>query len=195
MDSDAVVFDLGDVLVTYDPLAHLRTRFPEPLATRIYGAVYGSSHWLEMDRGVLAAEEIFARMAMDAPDMAGWIRPALATYPDILQPIPESVAYLSRLKEAGYRLYVLSNVSAEFFSGIRARNSFFELFDGLLISGEERVIKPDPAIYLLLFHRFGLMPARTLFVDDRVENIKTAMELGMQGMVFTGAEQLETLLV
>jgi 2-haloacid dehalogenase len=147
-----------------------------------------------MDRGVLTEQEVIARMARDAPDVAGWIRPALAIYDDLVRPIEASVAYLPRLKAAGYRLYALSNYGAERFARARAAYDFFALFDGLLISGEERVLKPDPAIYLLLMHRFGLTPARTLFIDDRAENIRGAGALGIQGMVFQRPEQFETLL-
>ncbi len=192
-DLDAIVFDVGNVLLRYDPLACLSERFPAQ-ASRINEAIFQSPHWAEIDRSVMTDEEIFARMVKEAPDMAEWIEPAIASYPDMIHPIRETIDLLPRLKEAGYKLYVLSNFGADYFARTRARFSFFDQFDGLLISGEERVLKPDAAIYLLLIHRFGLNPSRTLFLDDKQENIDGAEAVGLRGLCFERAEQLAGLL-
>lgn len=192
-DVDAIVFDLGRVLLTFEPLAHLKTLYPAPLAERMNAAIYSSPHWAEVDRGVLTMDEVVARILRDAPDMAEYIQPVLAEYLHFLWPIQENVELLPKLKEAGYRLYVLSNFGAEFFAATRARIPFLEEFDGLMISGEVRLLKPDPAIYLLLLHKFGLDPARTLFVDDRPENIEGARAVGIRGIRYERREQLDEL--
>jgi len=192
-DIDAIVFDLGRVLLTFDPLPHLQKLYPAALAERMNEAVYASRHWAEVDRGVLTMEEVVARILRDAPDMAEWIQPALDSYFDMIRPIPENVALLPKLKKAGYRLYVLSNFGESFFARTRACNPFLEQFDGLLISGEARILKPDVAIYLLLLHKFRLDPARTLFVDDRRDNIDGARAVGIRGICYSYHEQLEEL--
>lgn len=193
VDLDAIVFDIGNVLLRYDPYACLIKKFPQQ-AARINEAVFMSPHWAEIDRSVLTDEEIFARMIKDAPDMAEWIGPAIEVYPDMIHPMQETIDLLPALKEAGYKLYVLSNYGAEYFARTRVRFPFFDLFDGLLISGEHRVLKPDAAIYLLLLHRFGLEPSRTLFLDDKQENIDGAAAVGMRGLRFERIEQLTALL-
>jgi len=191
-DIDAIVFDLGQVLLTFNPQAHFRKLYPQPLADKIVAATYASRHWAEADRGVLTMDEVVARITKDAPDMAEWIPQALAEYGNLVQPMQENIALLPRLREAGYRLYVLSNYGAGPFEEIRARNPFLdECFDGLLISGQVRVLKPDTAIYLLLLHTFGLQPTRTLFVDDRQENIDAAMALGIRGICYSPDYELE----
>lgn len=193
-DIDAVVFDLGRVLLSFEPLAHLMTLFPAPLAERMNATIYSSPHWLEVDRGVLTMDEVVARILRDAPDMAEWIEPVLAEYLHFIMPIRENVALLPAFKQAGYRLYVLSNFGADYFAQARARIPFLEEFDGLLISGQERLVKPDPAIYLLLLHRFGLEPARTLFIDDKQENIDGARAVGIRGLRYERHEQIAALL-
>ncbi|MCL2811791.1 MAG: HAD family phosphatase [Clostridia bacterium] len=184
-DIDAIVFDLGGVLLTYDPRAYFRKLYPEPLAERIDGAIFSSPHWVEMDRSVLTMDEVLARIRKDAPDMDEWIPKALAEYYNLIQPIAENIALLPRLRAAGYRLYVLSNFGDDHFERIRARYSFLdECFDGLLISGKVQLLKPDTAIYLLLLHTFGLDAPRTLFIDDRQENVDAAQALGIRGMCY-----------
>jgi len=189
-DIDNLVFDLGNVLFTFQPLDWLKKIYPEPLAKQVNAAVFDSPHWAEVDRGVLTMDEVIARMLFDAPDMAEWITPAISEYLNMVQPIPENVALLPRLKSSGYRLYVLSNFGAAFFAETRACNPFLEqCFDGLLISGEVHIVKPETAIYLLLAHTFHLDPARTLFIDDRQENIDSARSVGIRGMCYTRHEQ------
>jgi len=193
-DTDNLVFDLGEVLVTFNPLAYFKKLYPLPLAERIAAATYTSRHWPEVDRSVLTMDEVVARMRADAPDMAEWIQPALAEYHNLVQPIPENVALLPRLRNAGYRLYALSNFGADYFAEVRARHSFLdEYLDGLLISGHVHVLKPDTAIYLLLLHTFGLDPARTLFVDDRQENVDAARAVGIRGIRHAPGEPLDAL--
>jgi len=193
-DIDNLVFDLGEVLLTFNPLEHLKKLFPEPLAERINAATYASPHWVEVDRSVLTMDEVVARIRKDAPDMVEWIPRALAEYHNIVRPIAENIAVLPRLRDAGYRLYALSNFGVGYFEEVRANNPFLDqCFDGLLISGQVHVLKPDAAIYLLLLHNFGLEPARTLFVDDRQENIDAAQAVGIRGMRYARERRLDEL--
>ena len=192
-DLDAVVFDVGNVLLAFDTVGYLRRTVGEPEASRIQRGIFESPHWIELDRGVLTLAEIGARMVADAPEMAAWVAHIPRMHQEVIAEMTDSTAYLPRLKEAGYALYVLSNFGGALFAETRARYDFFSLFDGQLISGDEQIVKPEPHIYRELLARFALDPARTLFIDDRPENIEAALALGMQGMVFTHASQLDTL--
>src|SRR4029450_13491570 len=109
--------------------------------------------------------------------------------------IPGTVEVLAELRGAGVPLYALTNWSAETFAITRGRFAFLEWFDGLLVSGEERVTKPDPAIFQLLLDRFGLDPTATVFVDDSEANVAAARRLGFDAIRITGHEELRRELV
>jgi len=97
---------------------------------------------------------------------------------------------LSSLKEQGYKLYGLSNWCDETFSQVKDLYAIFRLLDGMVISGFEKICKPDHRIYQILFDRYGLDPSESVFVDDRQDNIDAALELGMGGILFKNAAQL-----
>jgi 2-haloacid dehalogenase len=103
---------------------------------------------------------------------------------------PDTVAVLAQLRAAGVPLYALTNWSAETFALTRPRFEFLDWFDGLLVSGEERITKPDPAIFQLLLDRFGLDPETTVSVDDSPANVAAARRLGIDAIRFTGPDQL-----
>ena len=96
--------------------------------------------------------------------------------------MPELVQSLS---DAGVPLYIISNFGAELWSRFRPTQPIFDLFDGIVISGEEKMAKPDPTIYQLTLDRYGLDPAQTLFLDDRADNIVACESVGIAGHVFT----------
>ena len=104
--------------------------------------------------------------------------------------IPETVELLAGLRAAGTPLYALTNWSAETFVIARERFAFLSWFDGVLVSGEERLIKPDPRFFRLLLERFGLDPEATFYVDDSEPNVAAARELGLDAVRFTGPERL-----
>ena len=102
---------------------------------------------------------------------------------DLQEPVKPTERLVGDLKAAGYRLYVLSNMSREFIDFLR-RFPVYGLFDGEVVSCEEGVVKPEPEIYRRLLGRYGLDPAQTLFIDDRPANIAAAAALGIRGQLF-----------
>jgi len=110
-------------------------------------------------------------------------------------PIHESVDILMDLKRKSYPLYALSNWNDEKFRVALKKFPFLNLFDGYVVSGFEKLAKPDPAIYKVLLERFDLNPRETLFIDDRPENVAAARNLGMEAVRFTSPYDLETDLV
>ena len=105
-------------------------------------------------------------------------------------PIEGSVQILKELKEKGYRLYAISNWNAELYQQTIDDYPFLQWFDGKLISGEEKLIKPGEKIFQLLLQRFQINPSQALFIDDNKENITTAKKLGISSIQFTNAEAL-----
>lgn len=97
---------------------------------------------------------------------------------------------LSELKTAGHRVLALTNFSSETFPLAQRKYPFLQVFEGIVVSGEEGLIKPDPAIYELLFARYAVDPKRSVFIDDSAANIATARQLGMQAIHFTGPQML-----
>ncbi|WP_336884801.1 HAD-IA family hydrolase [Frateuria defendens] len=110
--------------------------------------------------------------------------------------IEATVGVLRDLREAGRcRLIALTNWSAETFPVALERYDFLHWFEGIVVSGAERLAKPDPAIYRLLCERHGVVPARALFTDDAPRNIEAARALGMHAVPFTGADALREALI
>jgi 2-haloacid dehalogenase len=103
---------------------------------------------------------------------------------------PESLALLFDLQKAGYATYGLSNWSAETFPLTKKAHPFFNSLTGIVISGEEKVRKPDPKIYRILLERYGLLPQESVFIDDRQENLDEAKRLGIHGILFQTAQQV-----
>lgn len=109
----------------------------------------------------------------------------------ITGPVTGMIALVEALDAAGVPLFAITNFSAEFWPPFRAREAaLFDRFRGIVVSGEERLVKPDPAIYALALDRFGLAPGEGLFVDDRDDNVAAAEAAGLFGHHFTDAARL-----
>jgi 2-haloacid dehalogenase len=192
----AVLIDLGGVVVDWNPRHLYRRIFAEEQAMEEFLATICTQDWNEeQDRGRPFAEGV-QLLVERHPHLAEEIRAYDARWPEMLKgPTEDSVALLEELRARGVALFALTNWSAEKFSVGRARFPFFEWFAGIVVSGEERVKKPDPRIFKLAIGRFGLDPAATLFVDDTAPNVAAAAGLGFRTHHFTGASGLRAALV
>ena len=196
MATKAVVFDLGGVLIDWDPRHLYRKLLADEAAVEEFLATVCTPEWnAELDRGRPFAEGV-AELVERHPEHAAAIAAYHERWPEMVAgDIPGTVEVLAELRAAGVALYALTNWSAETFAITRGRFEFLEWFDGLLVSGEERVTKPDPAIFQLLLDRFGLDPTATVFVDDSEANVAAARRLGFDAIRFTGHEELRRELV
>lgn len=179
--ADAVVFDVGNVLLAFDPPFLAARSFPgdEALQRAVIRRTTATPYWSMLDRGTLSLAT--APEAMCAAEPA--LKPAVAKFMREwidLPPIPEGVAALAKVRAMGKRTYVLSNFELEAFAHVEAANPFFRGFDGMVVSSREGLLKPDPAIFRLAEARFGLDPARTLFIDDSTANVEAALNRGWQ---------------
>lgn len=192
MEMDAVIFDLGNVMLDYDPRRFMtELKIDAALHDRIAAALFDHENWLEIDRGTMTDAELTeAAVALD-PGVGDEIRYYMANWADHFHAIPENVATFEKVKATGTKTYVLSNFSKDTLAKMEARYPFLTEFDGRIISYEHKLIKPDPAIYHLLIETFDLNPARSVFIDDLEVNIQAALAEGLNGIYHAAATPLE----
>jgi len=176
-----IIFDLGNVLLNFKPKEFLlRFTHDKEYIDQFISKVTRSKTWLELDRGTNSLENARTIFLSEYPDEKEIIELFFDQWMDMLTPIEENVKILKEVKELGYRTYILSNYIIEAFSYISSKYSFLSLFDGQIISGVEKVIKPEKAIYELLLSRYKLAPEESLFIDDVLFFLKPAKKLGMK---------------
>ncbi|MBN1449966.1 MAG: HAD family phosphatase [Anaerolineales bacterium] len=188
----AIIFDFGGVLLEWDPHALYRRFIDQPQQIDQFLAEVGFATWnAEQDRGRPFAEGI-AALSSQFPHHAHLIRAYYDHWEDsIVGPISGTVDILRKLKLAGYPLYGLSNWSAETFPRACKQYTFFDLLDDIVLSGDVKMLKPDPAIFNLLLHRIGYPAHNCLLIDDSQPNIATANSLGFNTIHFKSPVQLQ----
>lgn len=190
---DAVVFDLGGVLIDWDPRRLYRALFDgdEDKVTWFLDSICTAEWNDRQDAGRSLAEATAERTRL-FPD---W-REAIAAYYGrwiemIVGRVPGTSAILERLKAQGTRVFALSNWSAETFPRVRDDYPELRLFERTFLSGEHRVTKPDPRFFQIALSAIELPASRIAFIDDKPVNVLAAQKLGMHGLHFTGAAALE----
>jgi len=187
-----VVFDLGGVLLQWNPRFLYRKLFPgDEEGMENFLATVCTQEWNErQDAGRPFAAAIGELVATHA-DKAHLIEAFRARFDEMIPaPIDGSVEILRELSRASVPLYALTNFSAETFPAQRGRFPFLSTFAGIVVSGEEGVIKPDPGIFRILLERYAIAPEHAVFIDDNAANAAAATELGMHGIHFRSPRQL-----
>jgi 2-haloacid dehalogenase len=193
---DTVVFDVGNVLIRWDPRFLYRKLIPDPAGMERFLAEVCTEAWnLEQDRG-RPWEEAVAELLPRFPGQEDLIRAYTDRWEEMVPgEVPGTVAVLEELRAAGVPLHAVTNFSTEKFALSQARFPFLRGFRDVVVSGEERLIKPDPAIYRRLLDRNGLDAARCLFIDDSEKNVRGAEAVGMRAHHFRDAPTLRAALV
>jgi 2-haloacid dehalogenase len=189
---DVVIFDFGGVLLDWNPRYLYRKLFgDDEVAMERFLAEVCTSEWnLRQDGGRPWAEAV-AELSAQHPTHAELIRAYHERWEDMLRgPIDGSVTILGELKQAGRPLYGLTNWSHETFPIARMRYPFFAWFDGIVVSGVERMTKPDPRLYACLLERYRIDADRAVFIDDNQHNVAAAVALGLGGIHFRSPAQL-----
>lgn len=183
-----VVFDMGGVLLKWEPEVYARNVTDDDGDARlVLRALFQSSAWTLADAGVFGPETVLMEACHALPGrLHGAAAEALRRFPSMQAVIPEVNELGRRLKERGYGVFILSNVSSRFRSEFAPRIPLYDVADGALVSAEEHMMKPDPIIFLRFCERFGVEPASCLFVDDTAVNCVGAERAGMHAFHFTG---------
>lgn len=185
-----IVFDLGNVLIRFEPRKYLLNFCEGEVLERVYKVIFESHEWRMLDRGTITEEEAIERFCRVSEEDSHIIKKAMNNWHDILVPIDDTVKILKKLKEKGFKLYVLSNYHKKAFEWTIKKNEFFNLFDGMVISCDINFIKPERQIYEHLLNKFNLDPKETIFIDDLDENLEGAKELGINTIKFNDARRL-----
>ncbi len=189
--ADAVVFDLGGVLIDWDPRYLYRKLFAEPAEMETFLARICTSDWHRAHDLGADITESCRRLAALHPGYAAEIMAWAERGEEMVAgQFDAAVTVLSDLKAAGVRCYALSNMEPDLFAVRQARFPFLEWFDGHVISGIEGVAKPDRRIFEILLRRHGLEPPATVFADDSAANVEAARELGIVALRYTSVGQL-----
>ena len=182
---NAVIFDLGNVLIPFNPRWLFRKMLPDEASIEQFFAETGFEEWnLGMDAGRPFAEGIAAHSARFPHHRTLFEAFFHRWHETVGEPIAESVEMLRSLRENGVRTFALTNFSAETYPLAVARFPFLNDFDGTVVSGEEGVVKPDPGIYQRRLRRYSIPAERAVFIDDRLENVEAARRLGLHGIHF-----------
>jgi len=188
----AIIFDFGNVLVKWDAHALYKRFFSNPEAVDSFLREIRFPEWNAHQDAGRSFKEGIRELSAQFPQYAELIQ-AYDTYwiESVTEVYDGTVEIVRSLKQAGWPLYLLSNFSAEKFLLIQQRYDFLQLFDDMIISGEHKLIKPDPAIYQLTLNRIKRQAGECLFIDDSLPNIETARKLGFHTIHFQSPEQLE----
>jgi 2-haloacid dehalogenase len=189
----AVVFDLGAVLVDWNPEYLYAKLIPDEKERRRFLNEVCTLEWnYSMDAG-LSVRESVAALAAEHPDQADLINAWWDRWPEMLgEEIPGTRSVAEQISRSGMPLYALTNWSSETWPlGLAGFPFLGELFDGIVVSGDEGVAKPDPRLFQILNDRYALEPPTTVFIDDSPTNVAAAAELGYRAHRFTDADRLE----
>ena len=188
---EVVIFDLGGVLIDWDPRHLYRKLIDDAGEMERFLATVCTRDWNERQDAGRSFAEAVAELSARHPDQAHLIEAYWRRWPEMIAgAMDDSVAILRELKGGGVRLLALSNWSAETWPHARDRFEFLTWFDGLVISGLEGVTKPQPEIYDLLLERFQVRAEGALFIDDAEANVEAARRRGLSAVVFEGAVPL-----
>jgi len=187
---DTIIFDFGGVLVDWNPLYVYRDYFRDDEKMEWFLENICTDSWnMEQDRG-RSLKEATELLVEQFPEWETEIRMYYGEWETMLKDaIPETVEILLELKKK-YKMYGLTNWSAETFPIAWDRFEFFQVFEGILVSGEEKLIKPDKKIFERMMEKFHLKPENCLFIDDNLKNVEASRAFGIETIHFKNPDDL-----
>lgn len=189
---NTIIFDLGAVLIDWNPEHLYRKIFSDEAEMRRFLAEICTPEWNEEQDAGRTIKEATELLVGQFPEHEENIRAFYGRWDEMLGgPIQGTVDIFRKLKDSGrYSIYALSNWSVETFGIAQQRFEYLQWFDGLVISGEEKTRKPFPEFYQILFDRYNVRPEEALFIDDNYRNIEAARRLGLPSIHFKSPGQL-----
>ena len=180
----AVIFDLGNVVLDWNVDTILMSLdFETELRERIRAELFDHQRWIDLDHGKTSEDDVIAEICARTGVAAEFIEAALQAAKHSLLPIEETLLLMQELVERGIDMLCLSNMSRETWAHVQ-QYEFMDWFRGIVISGIEVRMKPNPDVFLLLLERFELDAQNCLFIDDSLANIETARNLGIDAYHF-----------
>jgi 2-haloacid dehalogenase len=194
---DTIIFDLGGVLIDWNPEYLYRKIFTDEAEMRYFLKEVATPHWNEEQDGGRPIAEATEMLIKEHPKYEAEIRAFYGRWTEMLGGvIPETLEILETLLEKGeHRIYALTNWSHETFPIALERYAFLKRFHGVLVSGVEKLKKPDPKIYQLILSRYNIDPQQALFIDDNLRNVHAAEALGIHAIHFRSPQQLKQYLM
>jgi 2-haloacid dehalogenase len=190
---NTIIFDLGAVLIDWNPHYMYRTLFSDEQEMKNFLAEICTSDWNEEQDAGRALQEGTDILVARFPEHEANIRAFYGRWNEMLgEPFHGTVELLKQLKASGkYKIYALTNWSAETFPVALERYDFLSWFDGIVVSGTEKMRKPAPEFYQILLDRYQVEANEALFIDDNYRNILAAEKMGIKSIHFTSSEHLE----
>lgn len=189
---DAIIFDLGGVLINWDPRYVYRSIFKSEEEVEWFLENVTTSEWNEEQDAGYPLHKATENLIAKHPEWEAEIKAYYGRWLEMLgNEIHETVEIFRQLKQSGkYKLYALTNWSAELFPHAREKFEFLKWFDGIVVSGEEKTRKPFAEFYKIVLDRYDLDPSKTIFIDDNIRNVKGAERAGMIGIHYHNQKQL-----
>ena len=187
-----IIFDLGGVVFEWRPDKLIEQVFSDPADRKLVAAdLLSNPDWAELDRGALDKDLAVDRASKRSGISGEKIRRLLDLVPGSLTPREDTIALISRLKEAGNRLFVLSNMHHDSADYLQQTYPIWDHFEGVVFSCRVKMVKPDPGIFEYIRDIYRLEGDETVFIDDTKVNTETAMTIGMRTVHFQSSEQCE----
>lgn len=183
-----VIFDIGNVLVDFHPIPYFQSLMPDGEMETVCPLIFDQV-WEDIDRGDYLCETAKQMQIEKLPQYEKQINCIYEHWKEMMYLYKDSFSFMKECKEHGYGVYLLSNIGEESHSYLKEQYEFFDLADGMVLSYQERCIKPERRIFECLLERYDLQAKDCVFFDDRKQNIEVAKAVGMRGIVFCSLEQ------
>ncbi len=191
MIKKTIIFDLGGVLIDWDPRYLYRKIFSDREEMEFFLGEVCSLDWSAQMDGEKSFSDAINELIPRYPEYADQIQAYYSRWEEMIKgDIPETVSILAELRNGDYSLAALSNWSSETFPIVNARYEFLDWFDPLIISGMVGLVKPDPEIFHLILCSTGQNASDCIYVDDLAQNIQTAAEIGFDAIHYSSPQQL-----
>lgn len=193
MAINTIIFDLGNVLIDWNPKYVFDNLFDDEERKKYFFENICTMEWNEAQDAGRSIKEATEELIAKYPDWKEYIEAYYDQWKEMLGgPIHDTVEIFKELKQSGrFKLYALTNWSAELFPYALEMYEFLHWFDGRVVSGEEKIRKPDPDFYHVLLTRFHVKPEEALFIDDNFRNILAAEKIGIRTIHFVSPQQLK----
>lgn len=184
------VFDLGGVVLDWNPDAVLAgfAAHPEERGA-LRASLFGHPDWHHFDRGTLSEPQLIERLEARTQRSKTQLSAIVDAVRESLVTKPDTVELMNSLHARGIKLYCLSNMPMSVYEHVRRRHDFWDVFHGIVISGDVQLMKPEPAVFRHLLQKYGLRAEESVFIDDLAANVAGAKSVGLQGVVFEDAVQ------